>query len=275
MARKAESVFLRAAVVSSGAVVALVTLAIVVYVFAAGAPHVNAGLFSPSYTSENASLFPALVNTLIVLAISLSISGIVGVCAAIFLVDCAKPSSPIVRVIGMTAQTLSGIPSIVFGLAGYMAFSVAAGWQFSLLSGALTLAIMTLPLVMRSAQEALLAVPRDLIDGSLALGASEFRTLALVELPAARKGIVNGIILGGGRVMGESAALIYTAGTVCHVPKTLMGSGRTLAVHLYCLWNEGLRVDSACATAAMLLVFCIILNAASRLVSRGEGCARD
>lgn len=267
MTQKNNAYLIRILVCVSGILVASLVMGIVSYVLFMGVPYISTDIFSLHYTSENASIIPALVNTAIVLVISITIASLVGVSSAIFLTDYAKSTSPIVKVIALTAETLSGIPSIVYGLVGYMIFSVALGWQFSLLSGALTLSIMILPLVMRTSQEAILAVPENLRNGSLALGANKVRTLFCVVIPTAKNGIINGILLGSGRVLGESAALIYTAGTVAHIPKNLMGSGRTLSVHLYCLWSEGLKTESAFATAALLLIFCVLVNVIARKVS--------
>ena len=168
--------------------------------------------------------------------------------------------------IRMTTETLSGIPSIVYGLFGYMAFVRWLG-GYSLMAGIITLAIMILPLIMRTTEEALLAVPDSYREGSYGLGAGRLRTIFRVVLPSAMPGILSGVILGVGRIVGETAALIYTAGSVTGVPDSLMSSGRTLAVHMYALLSEGLYTDEAYATAVVLLVLVFIINRFSAYVA--------
>lgn len=251
---------------------AFVTFAIiaglVIYIFAKGAMYINPSLFSLHYTSENASLFPALVNTAIVLVVSLVMAVPVGVGAAIYLAEYAKSGNRFVRVIRITAETLTGIPSIVYGLFGLLLFVTALKWQFSLLAGCCTLAIMILPVIMRTSEEALLSVPMTYREASFGLGAGKLRTVFKTVLPVAIPGIVNGIVLSVGRIIGETAALLYTAGTVAHIPSNLMGSGRTLAVHLYSLWCEGLRTEQAYATAVVLVLFVVVLNVISGKIEK-------
>lgn len=237
-----------------------VIFGIVLYIFVKGFVYIKPELFALHYTSENASLFPALINTLIVLVVSLLMAVPVGVGAAIYLSEYAKSGNKFVRIIRITAETLSGIPSIVYGLFGLLLFVTALKWQFSLLAGCCTLAIMVLPVIMRTSEEALLAVPETYREASFGLGAGKLRTVFKIVLPSAVPGIVNGIVLSCGRIIGETAALLYTAGTVAHIPKNLMGSGRTLAVHLYSLWSEGLRTEQAYATAVILVLFVLLLN---------------
>ena len=263
-----QSAALKALVYACASVTAAVILGIVCYVLWMGAPNLSPALFARKYTSENASLFPALVNTLTVVATSLLLSTPAGVGAAIYLAEYARRGNRFVRIIRITAETLSGIPSIVYGLFGLLFFVTALHWQFSLLAGSCTLAIMILPVIMRTTEEALIAVPDAYREASFALGAGKLRTVFRVVLPSAVPGIVNGIVLGTGRVVGETAALIYTAGTVAQIPATLMGSGRTLAVHLYSLWSEGLRTEQAYAAAVVLLALVIILNGISAQIER-------
>lgn len=233
---------------------------LIIYIFAKGFVHIKPELFALHYTSENASLFPALVNTAIVLVVSLLIAVPVGLGAAIYLSEYAKSGNLFVQIIRVTAETLSGIPSIVYGLFGLLFFVTALRWQFSLLAGCCTLAIMILPVIMRTSEEALLSVPQTYREASYGLGAGKLRTIFKIVLPSAIPGIINGIVLSCGRIIGETAALLYTAGTVAHIPKNIMGSGRTLAVHLYSLWCEGLRTEQAYATAVVLVLFVILLN---------------
>lgn len=272
MKQKTQAILLRVAVYLSVAIVVFIVASMVLFVLIKGVIYIKPSHFALHYTSENASLLPALLNTLVVLFLALVISIPIGVGAAIYLAEYARTKylyvKNFVKIVAITAQTLSGIPSIIYGLVGYMIFVVACKWQFSLLSGAATLSIMILPVIMRTSQEALLAVPNTLREASLALGASKFYTLWHVTLRASMRGIINGIVLGAGRVLGESAALIYTAGTVANLPKSLMGSGRTLAVHLYCLWAEGLQVQSSYATATVLIVFVLVLMMLSRFLTK-------
>lgn len=255
-----QSAFFRFALWTCALVTAVVIGGLVIYILAKGLLNIKTSLFSLHYTSENASVFPALVNTMIVLVVSLVMAVPVGVGAAIYLAEYAKTGNIFVRIIRITAETLTGIPSIVYGLFGLLFFVTALKWQFSLLSGCCTLAIMILPVIMRTSEEALLCVPVTYREASFGLGAGKLRTVFKTVLPVAIPGIVNGIVLSVGRIIGETAALLYTAGTVAHIPINLMGSGRTLAVHLYSLWCEGLRTEQAYATAVVLLLFVILLN---------------
>ena len=252
-----------------GAVITFALLFFLIgYVLVKGIPYLNASLFSLTYTSENVSLLPSLINTLIMTLVSLAIAAPVGIFAAIFLVEYAKKGSRFVKLIRITAETLSGIPSIVYGLFGMLFFVTALHWGMSLLSGALTMVIMVLPLIMRTAEEALKSVPDSYREASFGLGAGKLRTIFTIVLPSAVPGILAGVILAIGRVIGETAALIYTAGTVAEVPKNLMGSGRTLALHMYVLSSEGLHVNQASATAVVILAFVLVINGLSGLVAR-------
>lgn len=271
--QRKEAFILRALVYIGAIIVMIAVIALCVFTLGRGLAHLRPSLFAYHYTSENASLTPAMINTAIMLFVSLALSVPCGIGAAVYLAEYARRGSRIVQIIRITAETLAGIPSIIYGLAGYMMFVVALRWQFSLLSGACTLAIMVLPVVMRTAEEALLAVDNSLREASFALGETRLRTIWLVVLPASRKAIASGVILAAGRVVGETAALIYTAGTVARVPKSLMGSGRTLAVHLYALWCEGLNTQSADATAAVLVLFVAAFNAAGWLLAKDKSTA--
>jgi phosphate transport system permease protein len=206
--------------------------------------------------------------------LSLLISVPFGIFSAIYLVEYSKRGNRLVKYIRVTADTLSGIPSIVYGLFGMLFFSNALGWSYSMLSGAFTLAIMVLPLVLRTTEEALQSVPDSFREGSYGLGAGRVRTVFRVILPSAMPGILSGIILSIGRIIGESAALIYTSGTVMQVAG-VMDSGRTLALHMYVLASEGLHVEEAYVTAVVLLVIAVLINLGSgriakRLAKRGE-----
>ena len=233
-----------------------------------GVGYLKPSLFAWEYTSENVSLVPAAVNTVIMTGITLAMAVPLGVCAAIFLVEYSAKNSKIVQAIRMTAETLSGIPSIVYGLFGMMFFTTALGWGISVLSGAFTMVIMILPLIMRTTEEALKSVPDSYREASFGLGAGKLRTIFKVVLPSAIPGILAGIILSTGRIVGETAALMFTAGTVANIPSSLFGSGRTLALHMYVLSNEGLHMNEAYATAVVLLILVVIINGLSSIVAK-------
>lgn len=241
---------------------------IVGYILYKGIPALSPDLFSFHYTSENVSLFPALVNTIQMAVLSLAIAAPLGVFSAIYLVEYARRGNRLVSVIRVTAETLSGIPSIVYGLFGYLLFVITLGWGYSLLAGAFTLSIMILPVIIRTTEEALKAVPDQYREGSFGLGAGRLRTVFKIVLPSAVPGILAGVILSLGRIVGETAALIYTAGTVAQVPDSLFGSGRTLSVHMYALWQEGLNTEQSYATAVVLLVIVAGLNALSSFIAK-------
>lgn len=245
-----------------------VLIFLIIYILINGIPYIKPSLFSFHYTSENASLMPALINTVIMTLLSLLIAVPFGIFAAIFLVEYAKRGNKFMNVIRLTTETLSGIPSIVYGLFGMLFFVNTLGWGFSLLAGAFTLAIMILPLIMRQTEESLKAVPDSYREGSFGLGAGKLRTVFRIVLPSAVPGILAGIILAIGRIVGETAALMYTAGTVAKVPSGIMGSGRTLAVHMYNLSSEGLYMDQAYATAVILLVLVVAINSISSVIAR-------
>lgn len=246
---------------------AAVLIFLVGFILAKGVGNITPDLFALEYNSDNCSLLPAIVNTLEMAGISLLIAVPVGVFAAIFLVEYADNSSKVVGLIRITAETLSGIPSIVYGLFGLLFFATTLHWGYSMLSGAFTLAIMILPLIMRTSEEALKSVPVSYREASFGLGAGKLRTIFKIVLPAAMPGVLSGIILATGRVVGETAALIYTAGTVAQYA-TPMASGRTLAVHMYVLSTEGLHMDKAFATAVILLIMVLLINAASSFLAK-------
>lgn len=245
---------------------ALVT--IIVYVLIRGIPHLSLSLFAWEYNSENVSMMPAIINTVTMTVLSLIFAVPIGIFSAIYLVEYAKKGNKLVSAVRLTTETLSGIPSIVYGLFGYLMFNQALGWGYSMLGGALTLAIMILPLVMRTTEEALLAVPDSYREGSFGLGAGRLRTVFRIVLPSAIPGILSGVILSIGRIVGETAALIYTAGSVTGIPKNVMGSGRTLAIHMYALFSEGLHMDEAYATGVVLLVLVLAINGLSSLIAK-------
>ena len=254
------SAILRLLVWLSAIITVAVMAFLVGFILIKGVGNLTPDLFALEYNSDNASLMPALINTLIITLLSLVIAVPFGIFAAIYLVEYAKKGSKLVKIIRITTETLQGIPSIIFGLFGLLFFSTALHWGYSLLAGAMTLVIMILPLIIRTTEEALMGVPDAYREASFGLGAGKLRTVFKVVLPSAIPGILSGVVLATGRIVGETAALIYTAGSVAKVPSSLMGSGRTLAVHMYVLSSEGLYMDQAYATAVILLIFVLVLN---------------
>lgn len=240
---------------------------IIGYILVMGVPQIKPEMFELEYNSENVSFMPALFNTLIVIVMSVSCSSIFGIGAAIFLNEYTNRTNFFVRIVALATETLSGIPSIVYGLFGLLFFVYYLQWGLSLLAGVCTMAIMTFPIIMRASQEALAAVPDLYREGSFGLGAGRFRTVFKIVLPAAIPGILGGIILAIGRTVGESAALIYTAGSIAAVPESVFSSTRTLAVHMYLLASEGLHIDATYATAVLLLVFVLLINFATSAVA--------
>ena len=238
------------------------------YILVHGVPYLTKDLFSLKYTSTNVSLFPAMVNTVSMTALALLFAVPLGIFSAVYLVEYAKKGNRLVGIVRITAETLSGIPSIVYGLFGMLFFVTTLKWGLSILSGAATLAIMILPSVMRTSEEALKSVPDSFREGSFGLGAGKLRTVFQIVLPSAVPGILSGVILAVGRIVGETAALMYTAGTVAEIPSNVMGSGRTLSVHMYALSSEGLHINQSYATAVVLLVVVIIINAVSTFIAK-------
>lgn len=241
---------------------------LVCYILVEGIPHLTPSLFQWKYTSENVSMLPAIINTLLMTGLTLLFSVPLGVFAAIYLVEYAKKGNKLVRVVRVTAETLTGIPSIVYGLFGLLFFVGYCGWGKSMLAGSLTLTIMVLPVVMRTTEEALLAVPDSFREGSFGLGAGKLRTVFRIVLPSAVPGILSGVILATGRIVGETAALIYTAGTMEVLPKNIFSSTITLSVHMYNLSKEGLHTNEAYATAVVLLVVVIGINLLSGFLAK-------
>lgn len=252
----------------AAALTCFVLVFLVGYILFKGVPHLSPSLFAWEYTSENVSLMPALINTLLMILLALAVSLPLGIGAAIYLTEYTGRGNKLVSLIRITAETLSGIPSIVYGLFGMLFFVTALKLKLSLISGALTLSIMVLPTILRTTEEALLAVPESYREGSFGLGAGRLRTVRKIVLPSALPGIFAGVILAMGRIVGESAALIYTAGTVAKVPDSLFSSTRTLAVHMYALSSEGLYIDQTYATAVVLLLIVVGINALSSRLAK-------
>ena len=274
MRAKIQAKLYRAAVYAGAAFSVGVLVLIVGYILWKGVPHLSPELFAWEYHSNNVSMMPSIINTLLMTLLSLIVCVPLGIGAAIYLTEYAKRGSKLVKLVRMTAETLSGIPSIIYGLFGALFFVVALKMGLSLLSGALTLSIMVLPTIMRTTEEALLAVPDSFREGSFGLGAGRLRTTFKVVLPSAIPGILSGVILAIGRIVGETAALIYTAGTVAKVPDSLLSSTRTLAVHMYTISTEGLYLGQSYATAVVLLVMVLAINSLSAIIAKRIGGKR-
>lgn len=269
--RNPLSLFLAILVILSAVITLAVLIALIVYILYKGIPNLKPDLFEWEYNTTNVSMMPAIINTLTITVMTLVFAVPAGIFSAIYLVEYAKRGNKFIKVVRMTTETLSGIPSIVFGLFGYLFFNIYLGWGYSILGGALTLAIMVLPLIMRTTEEALQSVPDAYREGSFGLGAGKLRTVFRVVLPSAVPGILAGVILAVGRIVGETAALLYPAGTAAQVADGLFSSGRTLAVHMYALLNEGLYMDQAYATAVVLLVMVVLINALSSFIAKKAG----
>lgn len=248
-----------------------VLIFMLLYILVKGIPFLTPSLFELTYTSENCSVFPAIVNTLLMILLALLIACPLGIGSAIYLVEYSKKGNRFVKLVRLTTETLTGIPSIVYGLFGMLLFVGALHWGYSLMAGSFTVAIMILPVIMRTTEEALLSVPDSFREGSFGLGAGKLRTVFKIVLPSAIPGILSGIILATGRVVGETAALIYTAGTVAQIPLGVFGSGRTLAVHMYVLSSEGLHTGQAFGTAVVLLVLVVAINLLAGIVAKHIG----
>ena len=237
------------------------------YVLIRGVPNLRPEMFSLQYTSDNQSMLPAILNTCTMTLLALLAAVPFGIGAAVYLAEYAKKGSKIVALVRVTTETLSGIPSIVYGLFGMLFFSEKLHFGYSMLSGALTLAIMVLPLIMRTTEEALLAVPDLYREGSFGLGAGRLRTVTHIVLPTAVPGILSGVILAVGRIVGETAALMYTSGTVERIAG-LFDSGSTLALHMYKQASEGLYTEQAYATSVVLLALVLIINGCSSQIAK-------
>lgn len=264
--RMSSRVF-RGCVYAATVLTVLAVCFIIGYILAMGIPQIKPEMFELTYNSTNVSFMPALFNTLIMIVLAVSVSSLFGIGAAVFLNEYTNRGNWFVRLVALATETLSGIPSIVYGLFGMLFFTTALKLGYSMISGALTLAIMILPLIMRTAEEALVSVPVSYREASFGLGAGKLRTIFRIVLPSAVPGILSGVILAIGRVVGETAALMFTAGTVAKYAG-IMDSGRTLAVHMYVLSSEGLHMEKAYATAVILLCLVLIINGFSGFIAK-------
>lgn len=263
----ASAAVLKGLVYGAAVLTFAVLLFLLGYILVTGIPHLKPSLFQWNYTSENVSMMPAILTTVETTALALLLAVPLGLFTAVYLNEYAKRGNKLVNVIRITTETLSGIPSIVYGLFGMLFFVTQLHWGYSLISGAFTLAIMVLPVIMRTTEEALIAVPDSYREGSFGLGAGKLRTVFTIVLPSAMPGILSGVILATGRIVGETAALIYTASSMPQIPKSIFSSTRTLAVHMYLLSNEGLYINETYGTAVVLLVLVLAINCLSGFIA--------
>ena len=246
---------------------------LIIYVLAKGIPNLSWQLLTtkPSYLEETIGILPDIISTVCMVLTTLAVVLPLGVCAAVYLTEYAA-NKKVVAVIEYAAETLSGIPSIIYGLVGMMFFCQFLGMKKSILAGALTLVIMNLPTIMRTTQESLKTVPQSYREGAFGLGAGKWRTIRTVVLPGCVDGVLTGCILAVGRILGETAALLYTAGfahTLYNsLRATLEGSGATLSVALYVYAKEQGEFDVAFAIAAILMALALLINLAAMLTGR-------
>lgn len=254
----------------AAAVTVAILLALLVYVLVKGLPHLSWEFLTalPRRMGRQGGIYPTIIGTAYLAGVALAIAAPVGVAAAVYLVEYAKPGR-FTRLVRFGTETLAGVPSIIFGLFGFVAFVLFLRLGWSVLSGGLTLALMILPTLIRTAEEALRAVPRAYREGSLALGATRWQTTWRVVLPSALPGILTGVLLGLGRAVGETAAVLLTAGSSLNIPLSPLDPARTMSIHLYILAVEGISLERAYATAAVLILTILTLNlAATSLVRR-------
>ena len=253
---------------------------LIVYVLAKGIPNLSWKLLTtkPSYLEETIGILPDIISTVCMVLTTLAVVLPLGVCAAVYLTEYAA-NKKVVAVIEYAAETLSGIPSIIYGLVGMMFFCQFLGMKKSILAGALTLVIMNLPTIMRTAQESLKTVPQSYREGAFGLGAGKWRTIRTVVLPGCVDGVITGCILAVGRILGETAALLYTAGFAhtlySTLGETLESSGATLSVALYVYAKEQGEFDVAFAIAAILMALALLINLAATLAARYFKRRRD
>ena len=271
--RRAYILTMRILMGAAAIITAALVLFLIAYVLIKGLPNVSWTLLStaPSYLSDRIGILPDILNTLYIVIATLLIVLPLGVGAAIYLTEYAT-NRRLIGAIEYAAETLSGIPSIIYGLVGMLFFCQFLNMKTSLLAGALTLVIMNLPTIMRTTQESLKTVPQSYREGAFGLGAGKWRTIRTVVLPGCVDGVITGCILAVGRILGETAALLYTAG-FAHalygsLSETLQGAGATLSVALYVYAKEQGEFDVAFAIAAILMALALLIDLAASLTGR-------
>lgn len=271
--RKMKSLLLKSLCAISILIAFVFVMAIVIYIFAGGIPYITPHFLFGENSTDNPSIYFAIITTLEMVGLSLLIAVPIGVCSAIYLCEYAKRGSKTVKVIGIATETLAGIPSIIYGLFGALFFGTFFNMGYSVLCGTLTITIMILPTIIRTTEESIRAVPDSYREGSFGLGAGKLRTIRKIVLPSASRGIFTSIVLSVGRIIGETAALIFTLGTVNKLPGTLFDSGRTLAVHMYISTRDGGMTgrNIAFATGSVLIILVVVINIIATLLGRKAG----
>jgi len=245
-------------------------IVVLLFILLRGIPYIDMQLLFGDY-GKYPSIKPALAGTFYLILISIVIAAPIGIGSAVFLTEYTKSKSRLIRIIRVAIETLAGIPSIVYGIFGYLVFVVALGFKYSLLGGGLTLAIMILPVIVRSTEESLLAVPVSLREGSFALGSSKVRTIFSVVLPCAAGGIVTSVIIAVGRVISESAVLIMTIGMVVNkMPENITSPGTSLALDVYYFSSHGYP-EQAAATGVVLLILVVSINILATVIGKVYG----
>jgi len=270
--RNQQDNLLLGAIWASASITILFLLWVMWHILSNGLSHVSWEFITGAYTriGEASGIWAMIVSTVYMVGLSLSIAAPIGIMTAIYLTEYAKPGSKIVKVIRFCTESLAGIPSIVYGLFGMTFFVTTLGLGFSILAGSLTLSMLILPVIIRTTEEALMAVPISYKEGGYALGSSKIYTIWCLILPSAMPGIITSVILSIGRVIGESAPVFLTAGMVTQIPKSVLESGRTLTVHLYKLTQELFTQsewDQAYATATILIVLVLVLNLITKILA--------
>lgn len=253
----------------AAAITTLVLVAIIAYVVVNGLPHISLDFIFgwPHGVNAEGGIWPTIVSTIYVTALAMLICTPIAVLAAVYLAEYAKQGR-LVNTIRYAADTLASVPSIVMGLFGYALFVEAMGLGLSMLSAALALALLMLPIVMRTTEEAIRSVPRYIRWGAYGLGATKWQVVSKIVLPSAFGRIATGIILGIGRAIGETAVVLYTMGQAINMPVTPLDSGRPMTVHLYLLANDGINMNAAYGTALLLMVIILAFNLFARHLSR-------
>lgn len=266
--RKLKDNILNSLLYISSFVTVGVLVLIVGFIFIKGIKGISLDyIFSDYSASGDGGIFPMILSTLYMVLVSIAVSTPIGILSAIYLNEYAKKGK-IVEIIRFATECLSGIPSIVYGLFGGIFFVVTLKMQYSIIAGALTVAIIILPVIIRTTEEALKIVPNEYREGSLAMGATKFQTLYKVILPSALPGILSGVILSIGRVIGESAAVFLTAGTVASMPLTIFDSARTLTVHSYLLTKELGDISGAASVGIVLIIIVLFLNTIAKFIAK-------
>ena len=270
--RNQQDNLLLGAIWASASITILFLLWVMWHILSNGLSHVSWEFITGAYTriGEASGIWAMIVSTVYMVGLSLGIAAPIGIMTAIYLTEYAKPGSKIVKVIRFCTESLAGIPSIVYGLFGMTFFVTTLGLGFSILAGSLTLSMLILPVIIRTTEEALMAVPISYKEGGYALGSSKIYTIWRLILPSAMPGIITSVILSIGRVIGESAPVFLTAGMVTQIPESVLESGRTLTVHLYKLTQELFTQsewDQAYATATILIVLVLVLNLVTKILA--------